>query len=81
MPVERKVMAQQVLDELFVEGLLPFRLSAYEVSYIGAEEYIVRFHDSRLHSVDVSCDRGDQFKDVFRVAILERVHRMKERSA
>jgi len=74
-------MAQQVLDELFAEGLLPFRLSAYEVSYIGAEEYIVRFYDSRLNSVDVSCHQGDQFKDVFRVAILERVHRMSERSA
>ena len=81
MPVERKLMAQQVLDELFAEGLLPFRLSAYEVSYIGAEEYIVRFYDSRLNSVDVSCHQGDQFKDVFRVAILERVHRMSERSA
>ena len=74
---EQKLDAQRVLDELQAEGLLPFKLTAHEVDSIGAAEYIVRFYDSRLHSVDVSCRPGHHFKDAFRVAILERLERMR----
>jgi len=49
---------------------------AHEAVCIGATEYIVRFNDSRLRPVDVSCRRGQQFKDLLRVAILERLDRM-----
>ena len=73
---EQKVEAQEALDELFSEHLLPFKLSARNVESIGHEEYIVRFHDSRLSSVDISWPQGLRFKDVFRAAILERVNRM-----
>ncbi len=73
---EHKVDAQQTLDELFSEGLLPFKLNARRVESLGPEEYIVRFHDSRLHSLDISCLEGQCFKDVFRAAVLERVGRM-----
>lgn len=52
---EQRVGAQQTLDELFSEGLLPFALSAQKLESIGNEEYIMRFHQSRLSSVDVSC--------------------------
>ena len=72
-----KVGAQQTLDELFAESLLPFRLSARAVESIGMEEYIVRFHDSRLFSVDVSWQRDQSFKSVFRTAILDRVARLR----
>jgi hypothetical protein len=74
-----KVEAQQILDELFSENLLPFKLSAREVKSIGATEYVVRFHDSRLHSVEVSCRQGQSFKDEFRSAVLERVKRLSGR--
>ena len=68
--------AQQALDELFGEHLLPFELSAHLVESIGSTEYIVRFYDSRLRSLDVSCLQGQSFKDTFRAAVLERVKRL-----
>ncbi len=71
-----KLGAQQTLDELFAAGLLPFKLSARVVESIGMEEYIVRFHDSRLYSIDVSWERDQSFKSVFRTAILDRVARL-----
>ena len=45
--------AQSVFDDLWAENLIPFQLTAHKVKSVGLEEYIVRFHDSRLHSVDV----------------------------
>lgn len=71
-----KLGAQQTLDELFGESLIPFTLSARAVESIGMEEYIVRFHDSRLRSLDVSWQRGQIFNAVFRAAILDRVARL-----
>jgi hypothetical protein len=71
-----KVGAQQTLDELFAERLIPFALSAQVVDSLGLEEYIVRFHDARLHSVDVSCPEGHSFKEMVRAAVLDRMSRM-----
>ena len=71
-----KLGAQQTLDELFAESLIPFALSARAVESIGLEEYIIRFHDSRLHSVDVSLPEGRSFKDMVRVVVLDRVSRL-----
>lgn len=71
-----KLGAQQSLDELFAERLIPFALSARVVDSVGLEEYIVRFHDSRLHSVDVSCPEGRSFKEMVRAAVLDRVSRL-----
>ena len=68
--------AQQTLDELFAASLIPFRLSARIVESLGMEEYIVRFHDSRLYSIDVSVQHDQTFKAVFRTAILDRVARL-----
>ncbi len=73
---DQKAEAQQTLDELFSAQILLFKLCAYRVEPIGSEEYIVRFHDSRLPSVDVSCPEGQCFKDVFRTAVLERTERL-----
>ena len=72
-----KLGAQETLDELFDESLIPFTLSAREVESLGMEEYIIRFHDSRLRSIDVSLPRGQTFKTVFRAAILDRVARLR----
>jgi hypothetical protein len=73
---KQKVEAQQALNELFSEHLLPFELTAHKLESIGSGEYIVRFHDSRLSSIDVSWVQGQSFKDVFRTAVLARVERM-----
>jgi hypothetical protein len=73
---DKKGEAQQALDELFSEHLLPFKLSARRVESIGLEEYIVRFHGSRLRSIDVSWVQGEVFKDVFRAAVLQRLGRL-----
>ena len=72
-----KVGAQQTLDELFAESLIPFTLSARVVESIGRGEYIVRFHDSRLYSIDVSWQKGQKFQAIFRAAILDRVARLR----
>ena len=68
--------AQSVLDDLWAENLIPFQLTARKVESVGLEEYIVRFDDSRLHSVDVSWKNLDSFKDALRVAVLSRVARL-----
>jgi hypothetical protein len=73
---EMKLGAQQTLDELFAKSLIPFKLSARAVDSLGREEYIVRFHDSRLRSVDISWQRGQSFTTVFREAVLARVARL-----
>jgi len=73
---EQKAEAQEALDELFSEHLLPFKLSANRVEPIGLQEfqeYIIHFHDSRLNAVIVSWYPGLSFKDVCRTAVLERV--------
>jgi hypothetical protein len=68
--------AQQTLDELFAADQIPFALTARAVESLGMEEFIVRFHESRLRSVDVSCRQDQTFKQVFRTAILDRVARL-----
>ena len=72
-----KSEAQEALDELFAKGQIPFELSARAVESIGMEEYIIRFYDSRLFSIDVSYRRGQTFKTVFTRAILGRVARLR----
>lgn len=71
-----KLGAQETLDELYAAHLIPFELSARVVESLGLEEYIVRFHDSRLPSIDVSCREDQSFKEVVRRAVLDRVSRM-----
>jgi hypothetical protein len=68
--------AQAVLDDLWAEKLIPFQLTARKVESVGLEEYIIRFSDSRLDSVDVSWKNLDSFKDALRFAVLGRVARL-----
>ena len=70
---EMKLGAQQVLDELFSEQLIPFKLTAHAVEPMEHDEYRVRFYDSRLHSVWVSWRPGQSFKVLVRDAILDKV--------
>jgi len=71
-----KIEAQGVLDELFNEEVMSFQLTAAKIESDGGDKYIVRFHDSRFHSVDVSWPAGELFKDRFRAAMLHRVSRI-----
>jgi hypothetical protein len=74
-----KSTVQETLDELFYEQLIPFKLTAYEVDQNGFGEYVVPFYDSRLHSVNFSCDHRESFKGVVRAAVLEQTKRMSGR--
>lgn len=67
--------AQAALDELMQEGELPFSLEAREL-ITKDSEHTIRFHDSRLHSITVTWEAGQSFKDVVRAAVLDRVSRL-----
>ena len=69
--------AQTVLDDLWAKGQLPFQLKAAKVEFLGSEEYIIRFYDSRIRSVDVSWKNSESFKDAVRIAVLDRVTRLR----
>jgi hypothetical protein len=71
-----RLRAQDTLDELYTESLIPFELSACKVDSIGNQEYIVRFYDSRLQSIDISWGQTESFSDVFRASVLDRVKRL-----
>jgi hypothetical protein len=75
MPDNLKVETQSLLDDLWAEKLIPFQLTAHKIESLGQEEYIIRFYDTRLHSLDVSWKEPDSFENAVRVAILARVAR------
>jgi hypothetical protein len=63
--------AQRVLDELRKHGLIPFPLVAYKVEYPhGPGAVRIRFYDSRIYGVEVNWQPGENFKDLFRAAVL-----------
>ena len=75
--IEQQTAAtQQVLDELLRENLIPFALIAYGVNTNGQGEYVVPFNDSRIHSCRFFWKDGEDFKQVVRAAVLERVNRI-----
>ena len=75
--IEQQTAAtQQVLDELLSEKLIPFALIAYGVNTNGQGEYVVRFNDSRMRSCRFFWKEGENFKEVVRAAVLERVNRI-----
>jgi hypothetical protein len=49
-----KTSAQQVLDNLFKDNLIPFKLIAHKVTDEGSHEYRIHFYDSRLHSIVIN---------------------------
>ena len=77
---DQQADAQRVLDELFSKQVLPFKLSAEKVESLGEGELIVRFYDSRIHSIDVSWSEGQCFMQAFRTALVDRLCRLKGRT-
>ena len=73
---KERTEAQLVLDELLKEGLLPFALTVGDMIDEGSSVYKVRFHDSRIRSVEFSFHEGESFAEIFRAAVLERVSKM-----
>jgi len=67
---------QPVLDALLSEGMLPFPLTEYGLQPNGRGEYLVSFNDSRIRSCRFSWKEGENFKEAFRTAIINRVSRM-----
>ena len=76
METDQTAEAQLVLDELFREHSIPFKLSVGKTDPVSQNQYIIRFHDSRLHSVDFTLKQGESFKDEFRAAVVERVKKL-----
>jgi len=71
-PLSLEAEAQQVLDELLAENLIPFPLNVGKITKASAE-YTIHFYDSRIHSASVPLTRGHSFRDLVRSAVLERV--------
>ncbi len=67
--------AQQVLDELWSEKLIPFSLNVGKISKAAAE-YTIHFYDSRIRTALVPLTEGHSFRDMVRVAVLDRVTKM-----
>jgi len=71
-----KLEAQQALNELWKEQLVPFKLTVGKIVAVDSSEYTLHFFDSRLRSVSVPWQAGQSFKDQVRAAVKERVARL-----
>jgi hypothetical protein len=71
--------AQQVLDDLFNENLIPFKLEAHLVTDEGPGRLRIHFSDIRLDSIDVRIRKYTSIKNEVRDAVLSRVPRMPSR--
>lgn len=71
-PLTLEAEAQQVLDELWSEKLIPFALNVGEITR-AMGEFTIHFHDSRINLARVSLSKGDSFRDTVRSAVLARV--------
>ena len=74
-PLTLEAEAQQVLDELLAEKLIPFALNVGKITKASAE-YTIYFYDSRIHSARVPLTRGHSFRELIRSAVLDRVEKM-----
>jgi hypothetical protein len=70
LPIE--VEAQQVLDELWGERLIPFAMKVGKITKAPGK-YIIRFHDSLIPAARVPLTEGNSFKYLLRAAVLARV--------
>lgn len=61
--------AQQALDDLFDEDVLPFKLIAHKVTGENYSEIRVHFYDSRLHSVILEPRKPVSIKKQLREAV------------
>ncbi len=70
---------QQVLDDLYNQHLIPFKLIAQKVTMESPRELRVRFYDSRLHSVVVEIGNNrPALEHQVRAAVLGRLARQSD---
>jgi hypothetical protein len=74
-PLTLEAEAQQVLDELWSEKLIPFVLTVGKIAK-APSEYTIHFYDSRLRTARVLLTKGHSFREMVRSAVLERVAKM-----
>lgn len=74
-PLTLEAEAQQVLDELWSEKLIPFALNVGKITKAPAE-YTIHFYDSRIRTARVPLTKGHSFRDMVRAAVLDRVAKM-----
>jgi len=74
-PLTLEAEAQQVLDELWSEKVLPFELHVGKLTK-GMGEYTIHFHDSRIRTARVQLTNGQSFRDMVKDAVLARVAKM-----
>jgi hypothetical protein len=74
-PLTIEAEAQQVLDELLREELIPFALRVGKLTKASGE-YTIHFHDSRIRTASVPLTKGQSFRDMVRSAVLARVEKM-----
>jgi hypothetical protein len=67
--------AQQVLDELWREKLVPFVLRVGKLTKASGE-YTIHFYDSRISTAVVPLLKNQSFRDMVRAAVLDRVTKL-----
>jgi hypothetical protein len=67
--------AQQVLDDLWNERLVPFELRVGKITKASGE-YTIHFHDSRIRTAPIPLIKGQSWAQMVRVAVLARVAKM-----
>lgn len=72
-----KAEAQEVLDVLLSEKVIPFALRVGKLTE-GINECTLHFYDSRIHTARIPLDGGLSFRDKVREAVLARVGQMSD---
>ena len=67
--------AQEALDELWKEKLIPFALSVGKITKESGQ-YTIHFYDSRIRTAPIPLLEQHSFKDMVRLAVLDRVKKM-----
>ncbi len=71
-PLPREAEAQQVLNELWSEKLIPFALKVEKITKAPGV-YTIHFHGSRILPTLIIMTKGHSFRNLVRSAVLARV--------
>ena len=71
-PLPIEAVAQQVLDELWSEKLIPSALNVVKISKAPGE-YTIHFYGRGIRTARIALTRGRSFRELVRSAVLARV--------
>jgi hypothetical protein len=74
-PLTLETEAQQVLNDLLSEGLIPFTLNVGKITK-ASSHYTIHFHDSRMRTADVPLTPSQSWAEMVRIAVLARVAKL-----